>query len=69
MQETEGVWKWVTGEEWSYTNWYTGSSAKNQPDNDGNEDYLHSGWGTISGWNDHKNNAWGSGFYFICEWE
>jgi hypothetical protein len=31
----EGSWTWVTGESWSYTNWY-GSN----PDNSGNEDYL-----------------------------
>jgi hypothetical protein len=35
--ETEGVWKWVTGETWSYTNWWPG-----EPNNayGGNQDYL-----------------------------
>lgn len=31
--EEEGVWRWITGEDWSYTNW-----RENQPDNRDNED-------------------------------
>ncbi|MCX6964698.1 MAG: putative Ig domain-containing protein [Verrucomicrobia bacterium] len=34
--EQEGVWKWITGETWGYTRWLPG-----QPDNSGNEAYLH----------------------------
>ncbi len=35
-EQTEGTWKWVTGEEFSYTNWETG-----QPDNaGGSENFL-----------------------------
>jgi hypothetical protein len=36
-RETEGVWKWVTGETWSFTNWHSG-----EPNNAGgaNQDYL-----------------------------
>ena len=42
---TEGVWTWITGETWSYTNWNTG-----EPNNSGNEDQLMMyGNGT---WND-----------------
>ena len=32
---TEGTWKWVTGETFSYTNWNSG-----EPNNSGNEDYI-----------------------------
>ena len=32
----ENVWKWVTGEEWTYSNW-----NDNEPNNSGNEDGLH----------------------------
>jgi hypothetical protein len=51
-QETEGVFKWISGETSSYTNWYPG-----QPDNlGGNEDYVHlyfqGGWK----WNDLVNS-------------
>ena len=36
-RETEGTWKWVTGETWSFTNWSPG-----EPNNayGGNQDYL-----------------------------
>ena len=33
-EEVEGTWKWITGEQWSYTNWY-GTNPGN-----GTEDYL-----------------------------
>jgi len=32
----EGVWTWITGEPWDYTNWYPGEPNASQPD----EDYL-----------------------------
>jgi hypothetical protein len=35
MKLTEGTWKWVTGETYSYTNWNSG-----EPNNAGNEDYV-----------------------------
>lgn len=37
---TEGEFKWVTGETFSYTNWISG-----QPNNSGNEDYVAAGVG------------------------
>lgn len=49
----EGVWRWVTGETWSYTNWYPG-----EPNNFCEEDYLHFTAGNnfweqgTNGWND-----------------
>jgi hypothetical protein len=51
---SEGDWKWVTGESWSYNNWNTG-----EPNNSGNEDYLamdaRGGWK----WNDAPSNLGG----------
>lgn len=46
---TEGTWRWVTGETYSYTNWNSG-----EPNNAGNEDYVQ----FVSGgrWNDLPNN-------------
>lgn len=52
--DSEGVFKWVSGEESSYTNWYT-----NEPNNfGGNENYVHMfkpGWVIPDGglWNDY----------------
>lgn len=34
-RETEGVWKWLTGESWNYTNWITG-----QPDNSRDKEHY-----------------------------
>ena len=47
---TEGTWKWVTGETFSYTNWNSG-----EPNNSGNEDYIQ----FVSGgrWNDLNNSS------------
>ena len=55
------TWKWVTGEEWSYSDWCPG-----EPNNDygGTENYL----GTYTSsyrWNDYKPNRT---FGFICEY-
>ena len=46
---TEGTWKWVTGESYSYSNWNSG-----EPNNSGNEDYVQ----FVSGgrWNDLSNS-------------
>lgn len=71
-ETVEGNWKWITGEEWNYTNWCEGS-----PDNYNTENYL----GMIN-----KETIWGSGravknrwndfsdkdvdlMGFICEWD
>jgi len=47
-EQTEGVWKWVTGENFSYSNW-----AKGQPDNANEEDfgmfYSDGTWNDSSG--------------------
>lgn len=48
--ETEGAFKWVTGEALSYTGW-----ANGQPDDAGsNEDYVSGNWGN-PGWNDYPS--------------
>ena len=54
-------WRWITGEPWSYTNWYPG-----EPNNaTGNEIYL-STWVTPGTWNDIYP-AYAAGY--IIEWE
>lgn len=64
--ESEGDWKWVTGEEWSYTNWNDG-----QPDNaGGKENYLHvyTENSRFAKWNDLPN-TYSTGVSFICEYD
>jgi len=46
---TEGTWKWVTGEAYSYSNWNSG-----EPNNAGNEDYVQ--FVSNGRWNDLPNN-------------
>jgi hypothetical protein len=46
---TEGTWRWVTGETYSYTNWNSG-----EPNNAGNEDYVQ--FVSNGKWNDLPNN-------------
>ncbi len=62
--ETEGVWKWVTDEEVTYTNWSDG-----EPNNsNGNEDFA-------CFWTNLPNGTWNDGhmiigtFNYLCEWE
>ena len=47
---TEGVWRWVTGETYSYSSWNPG-----EPNNAGNEDYIQFVGG--GKWNDLPNNV------------
>jgi hypothetical protein len=54
--EPDGGWRWVTGEEWSFTSW-----PANQPDNaNDQEHWLHFYGSASSTWNDnsagHRNN-------------
>ena len=47
-EQTEGEWRWVTGESWNYTNWIKGN-----PNNFGNEDFLLiNAYRGQYGWND-----------------
>jgi len=60
----EGTWKWITGEPWSYNNWYSG-----QPSNENDENYLVIN-DSLGSWFDTGNN-WGVGSNvkgLICEW-
>ncbi len=55
----EGVWTWVTGEPFDYTNFNLG-----EPNNSGNnEDYLEY-YTTTGGWNDTNHEE----TVFLCEW-
>ena len=60
---TEGNWRWVTGEKWSYTNWHPA-----QPDNAGSrEHYLQfNRWDKTSQWNDLPNHYL---LPYVCECE
>ena len=59
-EKKEGKWEWITGEEWRFTNWKNG-----EPNNLGNEDFLHS-YITSNAWNDIPKDCEG---IFICEWD
>lgn len=62
-EASEGVWKWVTGEAWNYTNW----NVPQQPDNAGGiEHYLCINFGGSGLWNDYTPTIT---FGFICEWD
>ena len=51
--EPAGGWRWVTGETWAYTAW-----AAIEPNNQGNEDWLHFG-DNAGAWNDlPASNQW-----------
>ena len=74
--ETEGVWKWITGEPFSYQNWDAGT----EPSNGTGENYAHIltvNYGPnkqVGEWNDTENDKV-YGFYgyqnggFICEYD
>jgi hypothetical protein len=64
-EETEGVWEWVTGEDWDYANWWPGEPN----DLSGDEDYLE--FWHYGSWNDN-NDDWRSRDYhdgYIIEYE
>ena len=56
---TEGTWRWVTGETYSYKNWNNG-----EPNNSNNEDYVQ--FVTNGRWNDLNNN---SSLPYVLEFE
>jgi C1A family cysteine protease len=61
-EQTEGIWEWVTGEPWGFTNW-----APGEPNNLDNENYLEMyGWAE-GRWNDVYNS--GEHDFTICEWD
>ena len=56
---TEGTWRWVTGETYSYKNWNSG-----EPNNSNNEDYVQ--FVSNGRWNDLNNN---SSLPYVLEFE
>jgi hypothetical protein len=56
---TEGTWRWVTGETYSYSSWNSG-----EPNNSGNEDYIQFVGG--GKWNDLNNS---SSLPYVLEFE
>ena len=56
---TEGTWRWVTGETYSYSNWNSG-----EPNNSGNEDYVQ--FVSNGKWNDLKD---GNNLAYVLEFE
>ena len=59
---SEGTWKWITNEEFSFNKWLPG-----EPNNTGNQDYLFIATNNgVSGWNDGLGTET---YHFICEWE
>ena len=56
---TEGTWRWVTGETYSYSSWNSG-----EPNNSGNEDYIQ--FVGAGKWNDLNNS---SSLPYVLEFE
>ena len=77
-EQTENIWKWVTGEKWNYNNW---DISGGQPDNyNNNEHYLqiYKNYQAVYKWNDAaddnrnhnlRNSPSIDSMGFICEWE
>ena len=66
--EQEGVWKWVTGEPFTYNNWHTGEPNSHYSA----EDYAMFYWQFPDGtWNDGDfgGRTDRGGTVFICEWD
>jgi len=66
--DVEGEWRWVTNENWDYSNWDSGEP------NDGlgrGQDHLHmyTSPGKSGRWDDAGPNYDNAMFNFICEWE
>ena len=66
---TEGIWKWVTGEEFLFSDWYA-----DNPNNSGNNEHyleIRKDYGNL--WNDDCNNKFSEDVLayqgFICEFE
>ena len=53
--ESEGAWKWITGELWSYTRWVGGEPNNITVPNPNGQDYLWSGLDGLQGWDDADN--------------
>lgn len=64
--QTEGTWKWITGEQWSYTNW----NPPVEPNNGDGGDPQNS-LAIVGSWGGTWDDGWGNspGSAYICEWE
>jgi hypothetical protein len=70
-EEKEGMWKWVTGEDWRYHNWRSGN-GQFEPDNKAyaGEDIPNGADYLIFGpWEKTWHDESGGEKYFVCEWE
>ncbi|HWB06951.1 MAG TPA: lectin-like protein [Verrucomicrobiales bacterium] len=73
-RESDGTWRWVTGEPFDWTHW-----AGGEPSNmDNQENFLNFGNSRLTflrkgdAWNDHRDGGDNSGWwltYPVCEWE
>jgi len=72
-EETWGIWKWVTGEKWEYTNWGSGEPSNSKYYNKDGEHFL--AMRLTGNWNDstpvyNDQDAYRvSNTGFICEWD
>ena len=61
-ENDEGNWRWITGETWDYSNWYSG-----EPNNKNNSQHYLSFYNSSKSlWGDAEND---SDNPFICEWD
>lgn len=57
----KGTWRWITGEPWSYTNWYPG-----EPNNATGSEFFLASWVQPGQWNDVQVTYVTA---FVVEWE
>ncbi|GEM_PF-4872760 len=73
--ETEGEWKWITDEPFSYINWIDGEPDNSTDMESGGENYLamyrgKHGSNAANGWADDCDTAtMMTAFGYICEWD
>ena len=66
INDCEGAWSWVTGDNWAYTNWAPDICCGPEPNNfGGNEHCLETGRNGDPTWNDVDCASLN---YYVCEW-
>lgn len=70
----EGVWKWITGEDWSYENWISGQPDDSSDTDSAAEYYLtveraKAGWNDLQAGGDSSGNNTLENSGYICEWD